>query len=251
MAAKGIALVTGGGSGIGKASALALGRDGFTVVVAGRRKEPLDEVAAALVRGGGEALAVPTDVGDPKSVDALFAKVKSAFGRLDFVFANAGMNAPAASVEDTTYEAWQQVVAANLTGVFLCVQGAMRIMKAQQPQGGRIVNNGSLSAHVPRPWAVPYNAAKHGVTGITKTASLEGRAFNIAVGQIDIGNAATEMTVRMTSGVLQPDLSRKAEPRMDVENVAKTIVYMANLPLEANVLTVTVMANQMPYVGRG
>jgi NAD(P)-dependent dehydrogenase (short-subunit alcohol dehydrogenase family) len=161
------------------------------------------------------------------------------------------MNAPAASIEETTFEAWQQVIAANLTGVFLCVQAAMRQMKAQQPQGGRIVNNGSLSAHVPRPWAVPYNASKHGVSGITRSASLEGRQFNIAVGQIDIGNAATDMTAKMTTGVLQPDLTRKVEPRMDVENVAKTIVYMANLPLEANVPTVTVMANQMPYIGRG
>jgi NAD(P)-dependent dehydrogenase (short-subunit alcohol dehydrogenase family) len=251
MATKGIALVTGAGSGIGKASALALGRDGFSVVVAGRRKELLDEVAAAIGKGGAASLAVPTDVADPKSVQALFDKVRSAYGRLDFVFNNAGMNAPAASIEETTFEAWQQVIAANLTGVFLCVQAAMRQMKAQQPQGGRIVNNGSLSAHVPRPWAVPYNASKHGVSGITRSASLEGRQFNIAVGQIDIGNAATDMTAKMTTGVLQPDLTRKVEPRMDVENVAKTIVYMANLPLEANVPTVTVMANQMPYIGRG
>jgi NAD(P)-dependent dehydrogenase (short-subunit alcohol dehydrogenase family) len=251
MATKGIALVTGAGSGIGKASALALGRDGFSVVVAGRRKELLDEVVAAIGNAGAASLAVPTDVADPKSVQALFDKVRSAYGRIDFVFNTAGMNAPAAYIEETTFEAWQQVIAANLTGVFLCVQAAMRQMKAQQPQGGRIVNNGSLSAHVPRPWAVPYNASKHGVSGITRSASLEGRQFNIAVGQIDIGNAATDMTAKMTTGVLQPDLTRKVEPRMDVENVAKTIVYMANLPLEANVPTVTVMANQMPYIGRG
>ncbi len=246
-----IALVTGAGSGIGKASALALARDGFTLVVAGRRKEPLDAVAAEIGKIGTAALAVPTDVGDPKSVDALFATIKEAYGRLDVAFNNAGMNAPAVGIEDTTLEAWNAVVAANLTGVFLCVQGAFRLMKAQDPQGGRIINNGSLSAHVPRPWAVPYNATKHGVSGITKSASLEGRAFNIAVGQVDVGNAATEMTSRMTTGVIQPDLTRKTEARMDVENVAKTVAYMASLPLEANVLTVTVMANQMPYVGRG
>jgi NAD(P)-dependent dehydrogenase (short-subunit alcohol dehydrogenase family) len=251
MAAKKIAIVTGAGSGIGKASALALGRDGFAVVLAGRRKDAIDEVAATIRKSGGEALPVQTDVADPKAVDALFAQVKSTYGRLDFIFNNAGMNAPATSIEDTTFEAWQQVVAANLTGVFLCVRAAFRLMKDQNPQGGRIVNNGSLSAHTPRPWAVPYNATKHGVSGITKTAALEGRQYNIAVGQIDIGNAATDMTTRMSAGVLQSDLSRKPEPRMDVENVAKTIAYMASLPLEANVLTLTVMANQMPYVGRG
>ncbi len=251
MAAKKIAVVTGAGSGIGRASALALARDGFTLVLAGRRKDALDAVAAEIGKAGGEALAVPTDVSDPKSVDALFARVKDTYGRLDLIFNNAGMNAPATGIEETTLDAWNAVVGANLTGVFLCVQGAFRMMKAQDPQGGRIINNGSLSAHVPRPWAVPYNATKHGVSGITKSASLEGRAFNIAVGQVDVGNAATEMTARMSTGVMQPDLTRKTEARMDVENVAKTVAYMASLPLEANVLTVTVMANQMPYVGRG
>lgn len=248
---KKIALVTGAGSGIGKSAMLALAREGYACVLAGRRKEPVEAVAAEIAKGGGEAIAVPTHVGEPESVDALFEAVKDRFGRLDVIFNNAGVNAPAMPLEDLPFEQWQAVVAANLTGVFLCAQGAFRLMKEQDPQGGRIINNGSISAHTPRPHAIAYNATKHGVSGITKSVALEGRPYNIACGQIDIGNAATDMTQKMTGGVLQANGTLATEPRMDVKAVADAIVYMAGLPLDANVLTMTVMATTMPYVGRG
>jgi len=248
---KKIALVTGAGSGIGKSAMLALAREGYACVLAGRRKEPVEAVAAEIAKGGGEAIAVPTHVGEPESVDALFEAVKARFGRLDVIFNNAGVNAPAMPLEDLPFEQWQAVVAANLTGVFLCAQGAFRLMKEQDPQGGRIINNGSISAHTPRPHAIAYNATKHGVSGITKSVALEGRPYNIACGQIDIGNAATDMTQKMTGGVLQANGTLATEPRMDVKAVADAIVYMAGLPLDANVLTMTVMATTMPYVGRG
>ena len=244
-------MVTGAGSGIGKASALALARAGYSMVLAGRRAEPIAAVAEEIRAGGGEALAVATDVGDPDSVAALFARAKETHGRLDVLFNNAGMGAPAVPLEDLSFAKWQQVVAANLTGVFLCTQAAFRIMKAQDPRGGRIINNGSISAHVPRPYAVAYNATKHGVSGITKSAALDGRPYDIACGQIDIGNAATDMTEKMAAGVPQADMTQKIEPRMDVRAVADAVVYMAGLPLSANVLTMTVMATKMPYVGRG
>jgi NAD(P)-dependent dehydrogenase (short-subunit alcohol dehydrogenase family) len=246
-----IAMVTGAGSGIGKASAIALARAGFNVVLAGRKRETLDSVAEAIRAAGGEPIAVPTDVGDPKSVDGLFAETKKTFGRLDVIFNNAGVNAPAVPLEELPFDQWQMVVAANLTGVFLCTQGAFRLMKEQDPRGGRIINNGSISAHTPRPYAVAYNAAKHGVTGITKSAALDGRPYDIACGQIDIGNAATDMTQKMTAGVLQANMSRATEPRMDVQKVADAVVFMANLPLDANILSMTIMATKMPFVGRG
>jgi len=251
MAAGRIAMVTGAGSGIGRASALALARAGYALVLAGRRAEPIEAVGAEIRQGGGAALAVPTDVGDPDSGDALFARTKETYGRLDVLFNNAGMGAPAVPLEELSFSDWQKVVAANLTGVFLCTQGAFRIMKAQDPRGGRIINNGSISAHVPRPYAIAYNATKHGVSGITKSAALDGRPYDIACGQIDIGNAATDMTQKMAAGVLQADMTQKTEPRMDVQAVADAVVYMAGLPLSANVLTMTVMATKMPYVGRG
>lgn len=244
-------MVTGAGSGIGKASALALARAGYAVVLAARRADALEAVAAAIRKVSGEALVVPADVGDPQSVEALFARTKETYGRLDVLFNNAGTGAPTVPLEDLAFEDWQKVVAANLTGVFLCTQAAFRLMKAQEPRGGRIINNGSISAHAPRPYAIAYNATKSGVTGITKSAALDGRPYDIACGQIDIGNAATDMTEKMTAGVLQADMSRKVEPRMDVEAVAEAVVYMAGLPLSANVLTMTVMATKMPYVGRG
>jgi NAD(P)-dependent dehydrogenase (short-subunit alcohol dehydrogenase family) len=246
-----VALVTGAGSGVGKAAALGLARDGFAIVLAGRRKEPLDAAAKQIEALGGAALAVATDVGDPKSVAALFAAAKDAFGRLDLLFNNAGTGAPGVPLEDLTYDQWKTVVDANLTGAFLCTQQAFRMFKAQDPQGGRIINNGSISAHTPRPFSSPYTATKHAITGLTKAAALDGRPFNIAVGQIDIGNAATEMTQRMTEGVPQADGSKAVEARMDVNHVAEAIRYMASLPLTSNVLTMTVMATQMPFVGRG
>jgi NAD(P)-dependent dehydrogenase (short-subunit alcohol dehydrogenase family) len=251
MATARIAMVTGAGSGIGKASALALARAGYAMVLAARRADALEAVAATIRNAGGEALAIPADVGDPQSVEALFARTRETYGRLDVLFNNAGMGAPTVPLEDLAFEDWQKVVAANLTGVFLCTQAAFRLMKAQEPRGGRIINNGSISAHAPRPYAIAYNATKSGVTGITKSAALDGRPYDIACGQIDIGNAATDMTEKMTAGVLQADMSRKVEPRMDVEAVAEAVVYMAGLPLSANVLTMTVMATKMPYVGRG
>jgi NAD(P)-dependent dehydrogenase (short-subunit alcohol dehydrogenase family) len=246
-----IAIVTGAGSGIGKATALALLRERYAVVLAGRRKEALESTAAEGKASGSRSLVVPTDVGDPASVRALFAKTKETFGRLDLLFNNAGTGAPPVPLEDLTYEQWKTVVDANLTGVFLCTQEAFKIMKSQDPRGGRIVNNGSISAHAPRPNSSPYTSTKHAVTGLTKATSLDGRKYDIACGQIDIGNAATEMTARMKKGVMQAHGTVEVEPTMDVENVARAVVYMASLPLDANVLFLTVMATKMPFVGRG
>jgi NAD(P)-dependent dehydrogenase (short-subunit alcohol dehydrogenase family) len=243
-----VALVTGGGSGIGKAVALGLAKAGYAVVVAGRRAEPLQAVAAEI---GRNALAVPTDVGDPKSVAALFDSTRAAFGRLDVLFNNAGMGAPAVPLEEISFEQWQAVVAANLTGAFLCTQHAFRLMKSQTPRGGRIINNGSISAHTPRPLSAPYTATKHAIAGLTKSTALDGRPFDIACGEIDIGNAATDMTTRMAAGVLQADGSMAIEPRIDAAHVADAVVYMAGLPLDTNVLFMTVMATKMPFVGRG
>src|SRR5712672_310770 len=239
-----VAIVTGAGSGIGKAAALALLKEGYSVVFAGRRKEPLD-AAIKEGRGGKRALAVATDVTDPASVNALFAATKKAFGRLDVLFNNAGTGAPPIPMEDLTYEQWKLVVDTNLTGPFLCTQEAIKLMKAQDPRGGRIINNGSISAHAPRPNSVPYTATKHAITGLTRSIALDGRKYNIACGQIDIGNAATEMTERMTGGVPQASGAMMVEPRMDVRHVADAVLYMANLPLDANVLFMTVMATQM------
>jgi NAD(P)-dependent dehydrogenase (short-subunit alcohol dehydrogenase family) len=247
-----VALVTGASAGIGKASALALIAAGWSVVLTARRQEQLD----AAVRESGaadRALAVKSDVGDPASVKALFAQAKERFGRLDLLFTNAGMGAPAVPVDELPLEKWNQVVAANLTGTFLCCQEAVRIMKAQKPHGGRIIINGSISAHAPRPMSIAYTATKHAMTGITKTLSLDLRKHDIAVGQIDIGNAATEMTDRMVQGqgVMQANGTYAMEPRMDVKHVANAIVHMASLPLDANVLFMTIMATKMPFVGRG
>ena len=246
-----VALVTGAGTGIGKASALALAGEGYAVALAGRRREPLEAVAAQIVAKGGQALAVPTDAGDPASVKALFAAIRTAWGRLDFLFNNAGISAPGVPLEDISFEQWKAVVDVNLTGVFLCTQEAFRLMKAQNPRGGRIVNNGSISAHVPRPFSAPYTSTKHAVTGLTRSASLDGRDFDIAVGQIDIGNALTEMAMKMTKGIIQANGSIAVEATMDPEDVAKAIVYMASLPLSANVQFMTVMATKMPFIGRG
>jgi NAD(P)-dependent dehydrogenase (short-subunit alcohol dehydrogenase family) len=246
-----IALVTGAGSGIGRAVSLALQGAGYSVVLAGRRAAELERTAAMARAGGGQMLAVPTDVGNPDAVRALFARTKEAFGRLDLLFNNAGIGAPGIPMEDLSYEQWNTVVSVNLTGPFLCAQEAIKIMKAQSPRGGRIVNNGSISAHVPRPNSAPYTATKHAITGLTKCISLDGRKYDIACGQIDIGNAATELTARMSSGVPQADGSRKPEPVMDVQHVADAVLYMANLPLDANVQFMTVMATNMPFVGRG
>jgi NAD(P)-dependent dehydrogenase (short-subunit alcohol dehydrogenase family) len=250
-----VALVTGAGSGIGRASAHALLADGWRVVFTGRRADALHEAIAAAGDPFGDigerALAVPADVSQPAAVADLFARIEQRFGRLDLLFNNAGRGAPPVPLEELTFEQWQSVVDINLTGSFLCIQQAFRIMKKQSPRGGRIINNGSISAHVPRPLSAPYTATKHGVTGLTRAANLDGRGFDIAVGQIDIGNAATEMTERMTAGVLQPDGSLKPEARMDVKHAADAIVHMANLPLSVNVPFMTVMANQMPFMGRG
>ena len=246
-----VALVTGAGSGIGRAVSVKLQSAGYSVVLAGRRAEKLIEAAGDAKAGGGEMLAVPTDIGHPDAVRELFRKTKEAFGRLDLLFNNAGSSAPAIPMEDLSYEQWSAVVAANLTGAFLCAQEAIKIMKSQEPRGGRIINNGSLSAHVPRPHSAPYTCTKHAITGLTKSISLDGRKYDIACGQIDVGNAATEMTERMTKGVLQPDGTRLAEPRMDVRHVADAVLYMATLPLDANVQFLTVMATKMPFVGRG
>ncbi len=246
-----VAVVTGAGTGIGRAVALALARGGYATVLAGRRAEALGSVADEVAGAGGQALAVPTDVTDPASVRNLFARAADAFGRVDVLFNNAGMGAPPVPLEDLTPEQWQAVVDTNLTGAFLCTQEAFRLMKRQAPRGGRIINNGSISAHVPRPNSAPYTATKHAITGLTRAAALDGREYDIACGQIDIGNAATEMTEPMTRGVPQADGSVKPEPRMDVEHVARAVVFMASLPPDANVLTMTVMATKMPYVGRG
>ncbi len=246
-----VALVTGAGSGIGKAAALALLRHGYHVTLAGRRREALEQTAAAAGEMRANALAVPTDVADPASVRALFARTKAAFGRLDVLFNNAGVGAPAVPLEDLTYEQWKNVVDINLTGMFLCTQEAFRLMKAQDPRGGRIINNGSISAHAPRPNSAPYTATKHAVTGLTKSASLDGRKYDIACGQIDIGNAGTDLAARMASGVPQANGQIAVEPLIDVAHVANAIVHMASLPLDANVLFMTVMASKMPFVGRG
>ncbi len=245
------AIVTGAGSGIGKHVALALLREGYSVALAGRRPEPLEATAREGKSSGSQTLVVPTDVSDPASVKALFDKTKEAFGRLDLLFNNAGIGAPAVPLEDLTYEQWKAVVDINLTGVFLCTQEAFRIMKSQQPRGGRIINNGSISAHTPRPNSAPYTATKHAVTGLTKATSLDGRKYDIACGQIDIGNAATELTAKMSKGVPQANGSVAVEPTMDVEHVARAVVYMASLPLDANVQFMTVMATKMPHLGRG
>jgi NAD(P)-dependent dehydrogenase (short-subunit alcohol dehydrogenase family) len=246
-----VAIVTGAGTGIGKAAAVALLDAGYRVVLAGRRGELLQQAIAAAAPPPGTALAVPTDVSDPASVQALFARTREAYGRLDLLFNNAGVGAPAINLEDLTVEQWRNVVDINLTGVFLCLQEAFRMMKSQKPRGGRIINNGSISAHAPRPNSAPYTATKHAITGLTKSASLDGRKYDIACGQIDIGNAHTEMAARMANGVPQANGQIAVEPLMDVAHVASSIVYMASLPLDANVQFLTVMATKMPFVGRG
>jgi len=246
-----VAIVTGAGTGIGKAAAVALLNEGYRVVLAGRRGELLQQAIAAAAPPPGAALAVPTDVSDPASVQALFARTREAYGRLDVLFNNAGVGAPGINLEDLTVEQWKNVVDINLTGVFLCIQEAFRIMKSQSPRGGRIINNGSISAHAPRPNSAPYTATKHAITGLTKAASLDGRKYDIACGQIDIGNAHTEMAARMANGVPQANGQIAIEPLMDVAHVASAIVYMASLPLDANVQFLTVMATKMPFVGRG
>jgi NAD(P)-dependent dehydrogenase (short-subunit alcohol dehydrogenase family) len=248
VSVKKVALVTGAGSGIGRAAAKGLAKAGYSVVVAGRRQDALEATKAQI---GGECLAVATDITDPASVAALFAATKKTFGRLDVLFNNAGTGAPAIPLEDLTIEQWKAVVDTNLSGAFYCTQEAFRLMKTQDPKGGRIINNGSISAHVPRPFSAPYTATKHGITGLTRAASLDGRIHNIACGQIDIGNAATDMTAKMQTGVLQADGSTAIEARMDVRHVVDAVVHMASLPLDVNVLFMTVMANQMPFVGRG
>jgi NAD(P)-dependent dehydrogenase (short-subunit alcohol dehydrogenase family) len=246
-----IAIVTGAGTGIGRATALALLRAGYGVVFAGRRAEPMQKAVADAGALAANALAVPTDVADPTSVKALFDATHARFGRLDLLFNNAGTGAPPVPLDELTYEQWKTVLDANLTGAFLCTQQAFRLMKNQSPRGGRIINNGSISAHAPRPNSAPYTATKHAITGLTKSTSLDGRAFDIACGQIDIGNAATDMTERMTRGVPQANGEMMVEPRMDVEHVANAIVHMAALPLESNVQFMTIMATKMPFVGRG
>ncbi len=248
MAAQKIALVTGAGSGVGKAAALALSRDGHAVVLAGRRADRLEAVAK---EANGTALVVPTDVKDPASIRALFAKTKETFGRLDLLFNNAGVSMRGMPLEDIPLERWQSVVATNLTGPFICTQEAIKIMKSQDPRGGRIINNGSISAHTPRPGTAAYTATKHAITGLTKQTSLDCRAYDICCGQIDIGNAATPLTEKMAEGMLQADGSTRPEARMNVDDVGRAVVYMASLPLDANVLFMTVMANKMPFVGRG
>ena len=245
------ALVTGAGSGVGRAAALALQSEGYAVVLAGRRGVQLDRTVAMAESSGGEMLAVPTDVSNPASVKALFTRTKEAFGRLDLLFNNAGAGAPGIPMEDLTYKQWSTVVGVNLTGAFLCAQEAIKIMKAQDPRGGRIINNGSVSAYAPRPNSAPYTATKHAITGLTKSISLDGRKHDIACGQIDIGNAATEMTEKMAAGVPQANGAIMVEPRIDVRHVADAVLYMANLPLDANVQSMTVMATKMPLVGRG
>jgi NAD(P)-dependent dehydrogenase (short-subunit alcohol dehydrogenase family) len=246
-----VAIVTGAGSGIGRASAVALLQAGYQVVLAGRRAEALEQASAEAGAAAAHALVVPTDVRDPASVKALFARTHDAFGRLDLLFNNAGSSAPPVPLEDLSFQQWQDVVDTNLTGAFLCTQEAFRLMKDQQPRGGRIINNGSISAHAPRPLSAAYTATKHAMTGLTKATSLDGRAYDIACGQIDVGNAATEMTERMAQGILQPRGDKMVEPRMDVRHVADAIVHMASLPLDANVQFMTIMATKMPFVGRG
>jgi NAD(P)-dependent dehydrogenase (short-subunit alcohol dehydrogenase family) len=245
------AAVTGAGAGIGRAASLALAKHGFTVALIGRREQPLLETKDAIVKAGGAAEVFPGDVADAASVERVFSQIEQTFGRLDVLFNNAGRNAGAIPLEDYDVELWNDVVATNLTGVFLCARAAYRLMKAQSPQGGRIINNGSISAYSPRPHSIAYTATKHAVTGITKSIALDGRAFNIACGQIDIGNAATSMTERMSQGVLQADGRMAAEARMDLSHVADAVVHMASLPLDANILEMTIMATTMPFVGRG
>ncbi len=245
------AVVTGAGTGIGKAVAVTLLQNGYRVALAGRRKEPLEKAVAEAGPSGARALVVPTDVSDPPSVRALFARTKEAFGRLDLLFNNAGINAPGIPLEELGYEQWKAVVDINLTGVFLCTQEAFKLMKSQDPRGGRIINNGSISAHAPRPNSAPYTATKHAITGLTKSTSLDGRKYDIACGQIDIGNALTELAARMAHGVPQANGSVAVEPLMDVAHVASAVLYMASLPLDANVQFLTVMATKMPFVGRG
>ena len=245
------AVVTGAGTGVGKAVALALLNDGYRVALAGRRKELLEETAREAGANAKNALVVPTDVGKPAAVNALFAKIHENFGRLDVLFNNAGGNAPGVAFEDLEFEKWQAVVDVNLTGMFLCAQAAFRMMKAQEPRGGRIINNGSISAHTPRPGSMPYTATKHGVTGLTKTISLDGRQYDIACGQVDIGNAISPMTERMAQGVKQANGTTAPEPRIDPAHVGDAVVFMANLPLDTNVFTMTIMATKMPFVGRG
>jgi len=246
-----VAVVTGAGTGVGKAAALALMGAGYAVALSGRRKEPLEATAAEGKKKGGSALVVPTDVRDPASIKALFAKTKEAFGRLDVLFNNAGIGAPPVPLEDLPIEKWKEVVDTNLTAAFICTQEAIKIMKAQTPRGGRIINNGSISAHAPRPFSVAYTSTKHAITGLTRSTALDGRAYDIACGQVDIGNAATPMTDRMVAGVLQPNGTTIPEPRMGADHVGSAVLYMANLPLDANVLFMTVMATKMPFVGRG
>ncbi|GBD45161.1 Gluconate 5-dehydrogenase [bacterium HR40] len=246
-----IALVTGAGSGIGRAASLALAAEGFDLVLAGRRLEPLEETGRLVREQGREALAVPTDVTDAQSVRALFATIEERYGRLDFLFNNAGIGARAVPVDELAVEEWDRVVATNLNGMFYCAREAFGLMRRQRPMGGRIVNNGSISAHAPRPFSAPYTATKHAVTGLTKALALDGRPYDIACGQIDIGNAATDMTARMQEGVPQADGSIRPEPRMDVRHVGEAIAFMARLPLDSNVLFMTIMATKMPFVGRG
>jgi len=246
-----VALVTGAGTGIGKAVALALMREGYAVTLAGRRADKLKETESEGRSTNGKSLVMPTDVSDPASVKAAFAATKQAFGRLDILFNNAGIGAPAMPMEDLPLETWRKVVDTNLTGMFLCTQEAIRMMKAQDPRGGRIINNGSISAHAPRPNSAPYTSTKHAVTGLTKSASLDGRKYDIAVGQLDIGNAETPLAARMKNGVPQANGQIMPEPLMDVEHTARAVVHMASLPLDANVLFMTVMATKMPFVGRG
>ena len=246
-----VAIITGAGSGIGRASALAMLQEGYCVAIAGRREDALQKTVELAGNASDRALAVPTNVCDPASVENLFTRTVEAFGRVDVLFNNAGTGAPAIPLEDLTPEQWQAVVDVNLTGPFLCTQAAFRVMKNQNPMGGRIINNGSISAQTPRPLSSPYTATKHAITGLTKSTALDGRRYNIACGQIDIGNAATEMTERMKDGVPQADGSIAVEPRMNVNDVASAIVYMSSLPLESNVLTITVMATKMPPLGRG
>ena len=246
-----VAIVTGAGSGIGRRTAVALAHEGYAVVLAGRRSDPLEATAAEAAPPGLPTLVVPTDVADPASVEALFAGTREAFGRIDLLFNNAGTGAPAVPLEELTVEQWRTVVDVNLTGVFLCTREAFRVMKTQRPRGGRIINNGSLSAHMPRPNSAPYTATKHAVTGLTRATSLDGRKYDIACGQIDIGNALTEMAAGMQDGVPQADGSVRPEPLIDAEHVARAVVYMASLPLEANVQFMSVMATKMPFIGRG
>ena len=250
MATK-VAMVTGAGTGVGRAAALALMKDGFATVLCGRRKEPLESVVNEGKAFGVKTLVVPTDVTDPAQIKALFAKTKETFGRLDVLFNNAGIGAPAVPLEDLPFEKWKAAVDTNLTGPFLCTQEAFKIMKDQNPRGGRIINNGSISAHAPRPLTVAYTATKHAMTGLTRSTALDGRKYDIACGQIDIGNAVTPLTERMVQGVMQPDGSIKPEPRMPAEDVGRAVSYMASLSLDSNVLFMTVMATKMPFVGRG